>query len=319
MRHLKYIYMALGLVLLGVALPESAVAQYFPERKLVRDGNDQFKARNYNNAIKKYDEAYLKDSTKYETLYNRANGYYHKKANTPNDAELTYETSNALYEKIAADTLLTDVQRAEVYRNLGESLFAQQEYEAALNTFRESLRLNPADKETKYNYVLTKRIVDQKRAVQQQQQNQDQNQNQNQNQDQNGGGGENNENNQNNDNSDQNKDQNQDQNGGDDNQQGDDQQDKNNQQDKNDQQGDNQQDGEGDGDKEQEGENDPNGGNDNREGVGDNEEQNGAPQPKELSPEKERMLDAIQAEEDKTQDKLGEKKRGVIIPGKKNW
>ena len=161
MRHLKYIYMALGLVLLGVALPESAVAQYFPERKLVRDGNDQFKARNYNNALKKYDEAYLKDSTKYETLYNRANGYYHKKANTPNDAELTYETSNALYEKIAADTLLTDVQRAEVYRNLGESLFAQQEYEAALNTFRESLRLNPNDKETKYNYVLTKRIVDQ--------------------------------------------------------------------------------------------------------------------------------------------------------------
>ena len=305
MRHLKYIYMALGLVLLGVALPESAVAQYFPERKLVRDGNDQFKARNYNNALKKYDEAYLKDSTKYETLYNRANGYYHKKANTPNDAELTYETSNALYEKIAADTLLTDVQRAEVYRNLGESLFAQQEYEAALNTFRESLRLNPNDKETKYNYVLTKRIVDQKRAVQQQ--NQDQNQNQNQ--DQNGGGGENNENNQNNDNSDQNKDQN----GGDDNQQGD------NQQDKNDQQGDNQQNGEGDGDKDQEGENDPNGGNDNREGVGDNEEQNGAPQPKELSPEKERMLDAIQAEEDKTQDKLGEKKRGVIIPGKKNW
>ena len=312
MRHLKYIYMALGLVLLGVALPESAVAQYFPERKLVRDGNDQFKARNYNNALRKYDEAYLKDSTKYETLYNRANGYYHKKANTPNDAELTYETSNALYEKIAADTLLTDVQRAEVYRNLGESLFAQQEYEAALNTFRESLRLNPADKETKYNYVLTKRIVDQKRAVQQQQQNQDQNQ------DQNGGGGENNENNQNNDNSDQNKDQNQDQNGGDNNQQGDNQQ-GDNQQDKNNQQGDDQQDGEGDGDKEQEGENDPNGGNDNREGVGDNEQQNGAPQPKELSPEKERMLDAIQAEEDKTQDKLGEKKRGVIIPGKKNW
>ena len=318
MRHLKYIYMALGLVLLGVALPESAVAQYFPERKLVRDGNDQFKARNYNNALRKYDEAYLKDSTKYETLYNRANGYYHKKANTPNDAELTYETSNALYEKIAADTLLTDVQRAEVYRNLGESLFAQQEYEAALNTFRESLRLNPADKETKYNYVLTKRIVDQKRAMQQQQQNQDQNQNQNQNQDQNGGGGENNENNQNNDNSDQNKDQNQDQNGGDNNQQGDNQQ-GDNQQDKNNQQGDDQQDGEGDGDKEQEGENDPNGGNDNREGEGDNEEQNGAPQPKELSPEKERMLDAIQAEEDKTQDKLGEKKRGVIIPGKKNW
>ena len=200
MRQRHYIFIALCFAVLGVTLPESAVAQYYPERKLVRDGNKQFEARNYNNSLKKYDEAYLKDSTKYEVLYNRANGYYQKKANTPNDAELTYETSNALYEKIAADTLLTDVQRAEIYRNLGETLFSQQEYEAALNSFRESLRLNPSDKETKYDYVLTKRIVDQKRAAQNQNQNQNQEQNQNQNQD---GGGENN---QNNENPDQNKD-----------------------------------------------------------------------------------------------------------------
>ena len=38
-----------------------------------------------------------------------------------------------------------------------------------------------------------------------------------------------------------------------------------------------------------------------------------------MSPEKERMLDAIQAQEDKTQEKLGEGKKAVIIPGKKNW
>ena len=292
MRQRHYIFIALCFAVLGVTLPESAVAQYYPERKLVRDGNKQFEARNYNNSLKKYDEAYLKDSTKYEVLYNRANGYYQKKANTPNDAELTYETSNALYEKIAADTLLTDVQRAEIYRNLGETLFSQQEYEAALNTFRESLRLNPADKETKYNYVLTKRIVDQMRASQNQNQNQDQNQNQNQDQNQNGGG----ENDQNNENSDQNQDKN--------NQQGNNQQDKQNGQSENDP-------------KEQEGENNPNDGNN---GEGDNDEQQGgAPQPKELSPDKERLLDAIQAEEDKTQDKLGDEKKAVIIPGKKNW
>ena len=297
-RH--YIFIALCFAVLGVTLPESAVAQYYPERKLVRDGNKQFEARNYNNSLKKYDEAYLKDSTKYEVLYNRANGYYQKKANTPNDAELTYETSNALYEKIAADTLLTDVQRAEIYRNLGETLFLQQEYEAALNTFRESLRLNPADKETKYNYVLTKRIVDQMRASQNQNQNQNQDQNQNQNQDQN-------------------QNQNQDQNGGGENDQNNENSDQN--QDKNNQQGNNQQDkqnGQGENDpKEQEGENNPNDGNN---GEGDNDEQQGgAPQPKELSPDKERLLDAIQAEEDKTQDKLGDEKKAVIIPGKKNW
>ena len=52
---------------------------------------------------------------------------------------------------------------------------------------------------------------------------------------------------------------------------------------------------------------------------GNDEQQGGAPQPKELSPDKERLLDAIQAEEDKTQDKLGDEKKAVIIPGKKNW
>ena len=57
------------------------------------------------------------------------------------------------------------------------------EYEAALNAFRESLRLNPDDKETKYDYVLTKRIVDQKRQQQQNQQNQDNNQQQDNQQD----------------------------------------------------------------------------------------------------------------------------------------
>ena len=31
------------------------------------------------------------------------------------------------------------------------------------------------------------------------------------------------------------------------------------------------------------------------------------------------MLDAIQEQEDKTQDKLKDEKRGVYIPGKKNW
>ena len=258
-------------------MPESAVAQYYPERKLVRDGNKQFEARNYNNSLKKYDEAYLKDSTKYEVLYNRANGYYQKKANTPNDAELTYETSNALYEKIAADTLLTDVQRAEIYRNLGETLFSQQEYEAALNTFRESLRLNPADKETKYNYVLTKRIVDQKRNQEQQEQ-----------------------------------------------QQQEDQQDNDKEQDDDKKNNDQQPEG-GDGNDQNDDQQQPQEQPQEQPENGDNPEQDeqpeGGEQPNEegATPEQERMLDIIQGEEDKTQDKLKDAKQGAVIYGKKNW
>ncbi len=117
---------------------------------------------------------------------------------------------------------------------------------------------------------------------QQQQQQQEQNQDQNQdNQDQNQ------EQNQDNQNQDQ---QNQDQNQ--DNQNGDD---------KKDGEGDDKKDGEGDKKEEQEGE--------------------GKPQEVKLSKEQaEKLLEAIQANEDKTQEKLKDKKKGVIVVGSgKNW
>ena len=162
-----------------------AMAQYYPERRLVREGNEQFERLNYRNALNRYNEALEHDTTKYESLYNRANAYLQNMLANPADTTLKGEVANTLFEQIAADELLTKERRAEVLRNLGEGLFLQQNYEAALNSFRESLKLNPADREVKHNYILTKRIVDQKRQQQQQNQQNNQNQDQQQNQDQN--------------------------------------------------------------------------------------------------------------------------------------
>ena len=289
-RVLTYILFTLiGLMCGSVELS----AQHLPERSLVRKGNRQFDKLNYRSSYNRYNEALEYDSVSYEALYNRANAYHQLRMANPADSTLNQQTGYSYYEQIAGDKLLSDTQRAEVYRNLGESLFANERYEAALNAFRESLLLNPDDAQTKYNYVLTKRIVDQKRKMEQQQnqdnqQNQDQNQNQDNQQD--------NQQNQNQDNK--NNDQNQD------NQQ-DNQQNQDNQQDK--------QDGEQD-NKEGEDENP-----ENEQGDGDEQEQDMPSEPRELSADQARMLDAIQAEEDKTQDKLKEGKRAVVIPGKKNW
>jgi hypothetical protein len=43
------------------------------------------------------------------------------------------------------------------------------------------------------------------------------------------------------------------------------------------------------------------------------------PQPTGLSNEQERLLDAVQRQEDETQEKLGEERKAIYIPGKKNW
>ena len=127
----------------------SANAQYLRERGLVREGNRNFSKQNYRTSLNRYNNALEHSATNYEALYNRANAHHQLRRSTPEDSTLVAEETYRLYEDIAADTLLTDNQRAEVLRNLGESLFNDEKYEAALNAFRESLLLNPADKETK--------------------------------------------------------------------------------------------------------------------------------------------------------------------------
>lgn len=267
----------------------SLSAQLLPERGLVREGNEQFRRRNYNTSLNRYNEALEYAPGSYEALYNRANAYMHLMLQNPQDSTFTRETSNKYYESIINNEYLSAEQRAEVLRNIGESLFLQQSYESALNAFRESLKLNPDDKETKRNFVLTKRIVDQKRQAEQQQQGQnDQNQQNQQN---------------NNQNDQQNNNQNSDGND-----------DKNNQQNKpNDNQSNSEdQNQEGDKPEEQQEPQDEN-------NEGDEEREKEQPKPESLTGEQERMLDAIQAEENKTQDKLKEGQRGVVVRGKKNW
>lgn len=268
----RYISTVVVLVVMLFVGADSLSAQYHKERKLVREGNANFEKNNFNTSYNRYNEALEHDATNYEALYNRANAYHHLRRTNPQDSTLTAETTFRHYEAIAADTLLTKGQRAEVLRNLGESLFSEEKYEAALNAFRESLLLNPDDKETKYDYVLTKRIVDQKRQQPQQENEQNENNDQQQNQD--------------------NKNDNQ-QNQGDNNQE---------QQPQNEEQNPEKQPEQPD---EEQGENE--------------EEQGEQPQPKELNPDQERMLNAIQAEEDKTQEKLKEGEKALLIPGKKNW
>ena len=279
----SFIHIAMFAVVVMVLSISPLSAQQLPERKLVRQGNEQFERRNFNNSLNRYNEALEHAPHSYEAQYNRANAYLQNMLANPQDSTFTDVTSNRYFEQIANNKSLTTEQRGEVLRNLGESLFLQEEYEAALNAFRESLKLSPEDKETKRNYVLTKRIVDQKRNQQQQNNQQQQQQNDQQN-DQN--------------NNDQNDNQQQQDNKQQGDQNNDQQQDKGN-------------------DNENKPEEQPENGDEPKQ---DDQQKNGEQPNKEgATPEQERMLDVIQGEEDKTQDKIKDAKQGAVVFGKKNW
>lgn len=253
--------------LLFLLTAAAAGAQQMPERSLVRKGNRQYAKGNYEESIRRYEQALEAVPGQFEATYDLGNALY--KAERFDRAEQTMQQA-------AADSLRADTERAEAFYNLGNAQFKQQKYKEALESYKQSLRLNPSDMEAKYNYAYTKRLLDQ-------------------NKDGGGGGG-------GDDKKDQDKDQNKDQN--DKGQQNPDQKgDQKDQKDNpNDQKGDqNQQQNPSQGDKE---------------GKGD---QQGQPTPSGISPqEQQQMLDAIQSQEDKTQEKLKEK-QGVVVRGKKNW
>ena len=255
-------------------------AQKMPERGLVRKGNRLFDKERYTQSADAYQHALNHDSTSFEARYNLGNtmirramadttAYADPQSSAAKMSQGFISQAEGLLQAAAADSLRTADERADAFYNLGNSQFIQQKLQEALKSYRQSLVLRPDDMEAKYNYALTKKLLEQ-----QQQQQQDQQQDKNQNQDQN--------------------------------QQGDNNQNQN--QDKNDQ-SDNKQDK-----------------NEDQQGGGDQEQKEQPQQPQGQKPksgmseeQQQQLLNAIQAQEDKTQEKLDEKKKGIIIRGKKNW
>jgi hypothetical protein len=291
------------LAVVASLLSLAAVAQNMPERGLVRKGNRLFDKERYARSADAYQQALYHDSTSFEARYNLGNALIRRAmADTtaytdPNSAQAKLSTgfitqAEGLLQAAAADSLRTADERADAYYNLGNAQFVQQKLQDALKSYRQSLVLRPDDMEAKYNYALTKKLLEQQQQQQQQQQN-DQNQDQNQNQNQN---------------------QNQDQNQQGQNDKNNDQQDKNNNQQDKDNQDNNQDKNKGQNDDKEQPQN-PN------EQGGDKDKQQPQPQPRSGMSEQQQqqLLDAIQAQEDKTQERLDEKKKGIIIRGKKNW
>ena len=143
-------------LLLGIG---SASAQKYPERSLVRKGNRDFAKERYDRSIERYTQALEAAPENFEAAYNLGGALYRTEK---------YEEAAKMLERIAADSTRTDQERAEAFYNLGNAQFKQEKYPEALESYKNSLRMNPADQEAKYNYAYTKRLL-------QKQQNEDQN------------------------------------------------------------------------------------------------------------------------------------------------
>lgn len=155
----KYI----GMVLLLLTAVSVSVSAQKAERDFIRKGNRLFKDSVYVNAEVNYRKALDVNPKSTVSMYNLGN---------------TLTEQNKLEEAMEQYVGATKVEKnkdnlAQIYHNMGVIFQSQKDYAKAVEAYKESLRNNPKDNETRYNLVLAQKLL------------KDQQQNQNQNQDQN--------------------------------------------------------------------------------------------------------------------------------------
>lgn len=146
--------------LLAVA---TAVQAQKAERDLIRKGNRLYNDSVYVDAEVNYRKALEVNPKSTVSMYNLAN---------------TLMQQNKLQEAMEHYAGAAKVEKekpnlAQIYHNMGVIFQSQKDYAKAVEAYKESLRNNPKDDETRYNLALAQKLL---KDQQQDEQNQDQNQ-----------------------------------------------------------------------------------------------------------------------------------------------
>lgn len=223
-----------------------------------------------------------------EVDYRRAISKSEKNVAAPYNLGNAYYTNESYSEafgrfKQAGDLAEDKPDKHMAFHNMGNVFMKNKEYAKAVEAYKEALRNDPTDEETRYNLALAKEML---KNQQNQQQNNDQDENEQKDQDQK-----------------------EDQNQGA--QEQNDQQDKGEEGDEKDEQKDQQNKSEGDDQKDK----------DQQPNQQENPQEQRKPRPNQLSPEQiENLLEAMQNEEKKVQEKMEAKKvKGVRQKNEKDW
>ena len=109
-------------------------------------GNEAFTDKNFTEAEAEYRISQSKFKKKAIASYNLGNAIYRQNQ----ASEAKYQFAKAI------KTAKTKPQKHQAFHNLGNSLMKEKEYQGAVEAYKNALRNNPNDEETRYNYALAK-------------------------------------------------------------------------------------------------------------------------------------------------------------------
>ena len=164
-----------AVLILMLASPVMLQAQ--SDRSEVRAGNREFKKGEFREAELDYKRALEEDSTSVTAKYNLGNALY--KTESYSEAELYLKGLGDSLKSVSAS------KASDCFHNSGNLALKQKKYQEAVDAYKESLRLEPDNFETKSNLAYAQKMLKEQQQQQQNQQDQQDQQNQqDQNQDQ---------------------------------------------------------------------------------------------------------------------------------------
>jgi tetratricopeptide (TPR) repeat protein len=107
----------------------------------LRKGNELYKQKKYAEAQNSYMNALQKDPTSYTGMFNMGDALYKDKK---------FENARQVMSASAKSTK-DKKEQAKSYHNIGNTFLEEKKWEEAINAYKQSLRLDPTDADTKYN------------------------------------------------------------------------------------------------------------------------------------------------------------------------
>lgn len=137
--------------------------------KLITDGNKAYKQKKYAEAEADYKKSLEKQRSNLQGNYNLGNAYY---------KQGKFDKATEQFEAVNSLPSVSDQDKAKNFHNLGNSYLKQKKYEESIQSFKNALKLNPKDNDTRYNLAYAKSMLQQQQQQQQKNKN-DQNKDQN--------------------------------------------------------------------------------------------------------------------------------------------
>ncbi|MFT5212358.1 MAG: Ca-activated chloride channel family protein [Patiriisocius sp.] len=152
MTHLKYLLIIFVLLFSTkeIAAQKDTIAQQRTARKMLREGNELYKKEQFTDASVSYQKALGSNSNYDKATYNLGNALYKNK---------NYKEAIPQYE-LTAKTATDKNTKAEAFHNIGNANMESKNYQGAVDAFKNALRNNPTDDETRYNLAVAQKLLD---------------------------------------------------------------------------------------------------------------------------------------------------------------